>query len=378
MRIFNNFKRTAGLIVLLFSSVGSIAQSSGFYTTFGLNNSSYLKEGVLLVSNPEAPDSYTSSILSVPTLGLGYKNDRLRSAIEASAYFGIVPTLDTTYDLIYTKYAFFIEYLFYIKNFRVGLGYSLQDQKNQSAFAGVIGFGDAPNFYNGISFNLGYEFDGFLIDLRKEYAWHFYGQGKSEPAALWEYWALRVARKFYLSGERESEKDREPSNLRILLGLNTTINALREEFAFQRFLKFSGVMGLEYFIEDINVSLFARRDVWYALQNYDQNFKVNSQSNYIGASYWLPLSKDRYLKLGLTHNWGLNRGMQVTDLIENKSTFTITNVYQDFSIGADVRYSINPSWDVSMNLDYYYKANPRLGTGFNRESLKLGLIYNLD
>lgn len=203
---------------MLLSSFNSIAQSSGFYTTFGLNNSSYLKEGVLVVSKPEAPDSYTSSILSVPTIGLGYKNDRLRSAIEASAYFGIVPTLDTTYELIYTKYAFFIEYLFYINNFRVGLGYSLQDQKNQSVFSGVAGSGDAPNFYNGISFNLGYEFDGFLIDLRKEYAWHFYGKGKSEPAALWEYWALRVARKFYLSGERESEKDREPSNLRILLG----------------------------------------------------------------------------------------------------------------------------------------------------------------
>ncbi len=70
--------------------------------------------------------------------------------------------------------------------------------------------------------------------------------------------------------------------------------------------------------------------------------------------------------------------MQALDFVEGNSNFSITNVYQDFSIGADVRYSINPSWDVAMNLDYYYQANPRLGTGFNRESLKLGLIYNLD
>ncbi len=264
---------------------------------FGINNNSYLHEGLLHVSGAGAPDSYTSSILSVPTIGIGYKNDKLRSAIEASAYFGYVPTLDSTYDLLYTKYAFFIEYLFYIKNLRVGLGYSLQDQKNQSVFTQVVG--GTPNFFNGVSFNLGYEYQGFLIDLRKEYAWHFYGNGKSEPAALWDYWALRVAKKFYLSNQPDKIEKTEPSNLRILMGLNTTMNALREEFTSQRFLKFSGVMGLEYFIKDINVSLFARRDVWYALQNYDQNFKVNSQSNYVGASYWLPLSRDRYLKLGL-------------------------------------------------------------------------------
>src|SRR5690606_25233077 len=105
---------------------GQIPSNSNYpYIALGFTNHNYFMEGTWV--NPNN-DSYFSSIISTPTLVLGYENKKWFSGVELSFYTSFVPTTDTIMDLGYVKNSFTADYYFILNSFRLGLFYSSQDQ----------------------------------------------------------------------------------------------------------------------------------------------------------------------------------------------------------------------------------------------------------
>lgn len=89
--------------------------------------------------------------------------------------------------------------------------------------------------------------------------------------------------------------------------------------------------------------------------------------------------KEKYLfKLGIHHVWNLDKSSLLMDVVDSVGTTDGKFwVYENKGVGLDIRYAISKNWDATFNMDYYYKANPRIGKGINPESIRLGIIYNL-
>jgi hypothetical protein len=128
-------------------------------------------------------------------------------------------------------------------------------------------------------------------------------------------------------------------------------------------------------------AFYARRGLWYHFNVLSgRNLKFNSQINYLGLSYAYQLKNEDKLILGLHHVWNATRGLQYYD---NAINDTITNenlwfIYDNRGIGLDLRYRLKESnFDFSINCDYYYTTRHDFPSGFNAESLRLGILYNL-
>ena len=219
----------------------------------------------------------------------------------------------------------------------------------------------------------------FSFDIRKEFFYKFKRVDPGYMEAILRFWTFRVTKRLPIISNQKNSTNRSPDGpFSLTFGLMASGNDLRDEDPSESAMKVFPTIGAEYEIRSLNMSLYLRRAMWLNIEAFDFNFRKTSQLNYLGVSYWWNVTASQQVKIGLHHIWDLDKAILFLDYVESNGykggRFT---QYENFGVGLDLRYSLNKNWDATMDLDYYYKANPRLGTGFNAESFRLGLLYNL-
>ncbi len=344
------------------------------YIGLGITNHSYFYEGVLSTTRLDV-DPFLRSIICSPTITLGYENRKWRSGLEVSYYANIVPGTDSTRDLLYSKRSFSIDYYLRLKSFRFGILYSSQDFRNLIFLSSVT---NSSSVQKGLGFSFGLVRNDYSFDLRKElfiadipnYGW--------DIASLFEMWTLRVSRRFPLLDEPLTQGGSKQGPFNMIIGASITGNPLYGKFAGQARTKLYSTFGFEYEVKKLGLSTYWTRSVWYALETRNDNFKQNSQVNHVGVAYFFGLRNDHDLKIGLHHVWNLDRSLLYLDFLENGYALSnLVSNYQNYGVGLNIRYELSKAFDVSLDTDIYYEANPILGTGFNDESLRLSLLYKL-
>lgn len=201
-------------------------------------------------------------------------------------------------------------------------------------------------------------------------------------AGLFDHYVFNLQKRFSFKKDTEANFIRKSSPLTITLGLGISGNELDGvAFSMPKF-KFFPTLGFEYLASSINTSFYARRAVWlFPEKTKTLSLNFSSQLNYLGASYHYKLPKQLgTAKLGTHWFWNATRGQQSWDNITN-DTITEENLwfnYQNYGMGLDLRYSpANSNFDFVFNMDVYFEANPRVGTGLNRESFRFSVLYNL-
>lgn len=361
-------------VLRLSSQDGKVDNDLGhFYLGTGFSAHNYYYEGTFGFVSEEP--SYFSSINLAPTIVFGYENKKIHSSLEMSFYPSMVSSNDTMFDVLYLKKMFSIDYYFLIKKMKFGVLYASHENRHQF---GGLAFARKDFVEDGIGFSIGLQHNGFSFDLRKELVFGF-GKYVTYIAPIYDHWALRVLKRFNITTkENEQNKKGKRGPFSLSLGLVGTGNPLSNFLESESGVKLYGLIGMEYLIRPWSTSIFFNRSVWYGFQAGQLNFTFHTQVNHLGLSYHASLLKDKSLKIGVQHVWNLDRSLLYFDFLEKGYVYeTAPSTYQNFGIGLNFRYPLSPRWDVSLDMDYYYKANERLGKGFNKESMRIGLLYNV-
>ncbi|AEV32071.1 hypothetical protein Oweho_1063 [Owenweeksia hongkongensis DSM 17368] len=368
--------RTAVIAVFfIVNSYYTNAQENGLYWSFGITNHNYLYEGSFFIN--EDDPKYFGTVNSAPTLALGYRIPKIKSEIELSYYISYVAAADKANDIVYSKSVFSGDYNVILGKFRTGINYSLINERHSASFAQPPNSNQTTfNIKSGLGIKVGYETNGFAFDIRKDQVVRFYKNVGIDMEPIDEQWNFRITKKMPLKKDNNTPPPKGPFSIN--LGMMVSGNYLANETASKPAGKVMPSLGIEYLIEPINLSVYAKRSIWLNIEAWDRNFSFTNQLNYLGVSYHLNIKQKHLFKLGVHHLWNLDKSSILMDQIDSVGTTDGKFwVYENKGVGLDLRYAINKNWDASFNLDYYYKANPRIGTGINPESFRLGLIYNL-
>lgn len=363
------------LIFLLTNIVNLKAQDKGFYWGFGITNHSYIHDGSFFINEDGA--QFFGTLNSLPTLALGYRIPKIKSELELSYYISYVAAADWVNDMAYSKSVFSADYNVILGKFRTGINYSLINERHSASFSQPANSDQtALNIRSGMGFKVGFESNGFAFDIRKDQVIRFYKSTGVDMEPIWEQWNFRVTKKMPLKKENTTPKIAGPFSINI--GMMVSGNYLSNVTASKPAGKVMPSLGIEYLIEPIHLSIYAKRSIWLNIEAWDRNFTFTNQLNYLGLSYHLTIKDKHTFKLGLHHLWNLDKSSIFLDLVDSVGTTDGKFwVYENKGIGLDLRYAITKNWDATFNMDYYYKANPRIGEGINPESIRLGIIYNL-
>lgn len=376
MKSLKFFSGTILFLIFLLANITTLkAQNKGFYWGFGLTNHNYLHEGSFFI-NEDNP-KYFATVNSVPTLALGYRIPKIKSELEVSYYVSYVAASDQTYDLAYSKSVFSGDYNIILGKFRTGINYSLINERHSASWLQPANSDQTTfNIKSGIGIKIGYESNGFAFDIRKDQVVRFYKAVGVDMEPIGEQWNFRITKKMALKKEQSKQNIDGPFSINI--GMMVSGNYLSKLSASKPAGKVMPSLGIEYLIEPINLSVYAKRSIWLNIESRDRNFMFTNQLNYLGLSYHLTIRDKHTFKLGLHHLWNLDKSSILMDVTEGVgTTYGKFWVYENKGIGLDLRYAITNNWDATFNMDYYYKANPRIGEGINPESIRLGIIYNL-
>lgn len=372
--------QTARLVLSVFFILGltsSKAQEKYWGTPYiglGLTGHGYFYEGVLSATRLSV-DPYLSAFIFSPTVMLGYENKNWYSGLEVSYYANFVPGTDDVSDLRYVKRSFSVDYYLLLKSFRFGIIYAQHDFRNLLNLAGQY---DGITLEKGIGFSFGFTKYDYSFALRKEIFFGFIPEiGGIEPEGLYDFWTFRFGKRFSLLN-KPLRKKTEKGPFNMLLGLTLTGNPLDDEFDNQPATKLYLTFGGEVYFKALKTSLYGRRAIWYGLETRNNNFKLNSQVNHVGLAYHFMLRNEHALKVGLHHVWNLDRSLLYLDYLEKgPAVSNLLSNYENFAVGLNMRYELSKAFDISLDTDLYYEADPILGTGFNEESLRLSLLYKL-
>ncbi len=341
------------------------------YLGLGLSGSSYMYDNTF---NITGLDPYLRTFNLSPTLTVGYENKKWKSGIELSVYNSTVPSIDSISDIVYSKFSYSIDYFFTLKHFRFGILFNTQNLRNWAYLSN--GYEDA-HVNRGLGFSIGFVKNDFSFELRKELFYVFSSKGSDAYITQNIYnWAFKVSKRLSLT-DNLKEDEKAKGRFSLLVGMIITGNPVDKYSESHMSFKLYPTIGLELAQPKWKTSVYWFRQVWLGFDSRIYNFRLNTQVNQIGIAYHLPV-KDKSLKIGVHHVWNLDRSLLALEyytdhVVESASPYR----YQNFGVGLKLRYPLANNFDVSLDIDTYYQTNKYLSTGFNQESFRIGLIYNI-
>ncbi len=371
---------TTLLLLIIFSSVkGQIIRPK---LSLGLTNYSYLHENVL---GSIHENTFTKSIITAPTIGLKLDFPKYHFGIESNYYQAAATTVLTDRYLLYGKHYFDVGIYGSYNGFSVAAFYNHINFRNYKYF----GFGDIMDlaYEQGVGLGIGYTKGSYDFSLRLERAWEWNPSNTRFPLSTRvEIFCLRLLRNFdliELSKEESTQLeglDNEFFNLQF--GLIGSGNGLHGLVGSMTYAKLAPSIGVEIKYKEFGVYL--RRSMWVNLDlELSEAGKFSSVNNQIGLSYDLDLVGLYGFNIGVHHVWNYTRGQQHLNLLEDplgeelELEEFVSYFPQNQGLGLAVSYELNRHLEFLLISDFYYKAAARLGKGFNSESLRLGLLYNL-
>jgi len=372
------------LPLLSTAQIGQPAFLNNVYFSVGSTIRNTPRLGLSIFDQP-----FFGTLGAAPTLGIGYFNEKLNLGLEGHYYRLIHPSTSTVEDFIISDTYFNLAVYYRLGSFKTSVFYSYLNSAQWAAFSIRTPFLSTASF-RGAGLSFGYQYNNFDVQLNKEFFFITFGSRVTSEniflASFWEYWTLSIDKDLYLNKDRRNGASGKGKRIKPHLVLGGIVTGSEEsddiEFALLELpnSKLFPTMGMEIRIESMRLSLFARRGIWASFQTADDyGLKVNSQLTRVGIAYFHPLPFWNDLKLGLTHVWNSSRGQQFADfLILERLTQELTPFeIQNQAVGLDIRLGLTHTLDFLVNADYYYKAHHRVGKGLNRESFRLGLLYNL-
>ena len=310
--------------------------------------------------------------LTFPILISGrMSNTRLNSSLQISAHrnLQVLPLIfygnGNSYS--YQKQQFDVMYWYDMKKVSVGIGYT-------HMLFGHSYLQGRPNYDHGISLGFTYYDLGVPIELRKDIAYDFYWDSPD----LFEFWSFRTWTPILTTKADSQERQNQnhlplKPTLRLGLGARAGINPYTE-----RLSESSPFVVIPYwesaiFIPGIRTQVYFQKGVWNFNRAEVGQLKNTgfSEFNYLGASYFFPLSKDptsRYLRVGLSHGW-------ITESLFDWQELPQANrvVYQNKAISLDLGYPLVKNLEATLKADYYYASSEFNTTGINWDRVRIGI-----
>lgn len=367
------------ILQLSYQSFGQLIKPS---LNIGLTSYSYFGENVL--GSLVGGNNYFKSFITAPTIGFRLEAKKYHVGIESHYYQASVPTTVPDKAALYGKMYFDAGVYGIYRNFRLSLFYNHINFRNYVYF----GFGDLLTlaYEEGVGAGISYTQKDYEIGFRVERLWEVDLDGNIPLETTVEIFTLRLVRNFKLLNPKEDD-NRKPKisaskkNLfNLQFGLMVSGNGLHGRVNSMSFLKVAPSLGIEFNYR--NFGLYLRRSVWQNIDlYYPEADKYNSLNNQIGLSYDISLPKLNSLTVGMHHLWNYTRGQQYYSIIKAPPYPPVEEVApfipQNQGVGIMLSYEVARNLDFVLNTDFYYKSYPELGNGWNAESLRFGLLYNL-
>ena len=352
----------------------------------------YLIAGVTVRNTPffehyfdEKPNLAT--LTAPPTIGVGYWYAPAKLGLETTFYQVHYPRGSADEEFRASDFLFNAGIYYRLDQFKAGMYYSYLNTSWWLSSPGQT-YSPGTTIQRGVGIGLGYYYQNFDFEFRKEFVVEFIGK-QSSMAGLFEYSTLAVKKNISLLNKRSKVEATGRSgdnnlNFHLVMGATVTGSEESDEAALESQwfsgFKFMPTLGLELRHEPIQVSYYIRRSIWARTPGFDDSgYNVNTQLTRTGFSYLIPMPWIHELKLGLSHVWNASRSQQRVEQSNTEEVFPQLRFFevQNQAIGLDIRAGLTREIDFTTSLDIYYQAHPQVGTGINRESLRLGLLYNL-
>lgn len=367
------------LVLLSFSTNGQIIRPK---LTLGQTNYSYLNEEVL---GSFIDNVFFNSIITAPTIGIKLDFPDYHFGIESNYYQAAATSLIEDRFLLYGKNYVDLGLYGSYKGFSLAAFYTQINFRNYTDF----GIGDLSDlaYERGVGLGFGYSRGSYDVSVRVERAWEWNPNNTRFPlSARAEIFTLRLMRNFDLFqlSKEESTQRNEPVNefFNLQFGLLGSGNGLHDYVGSMPYVKIAPAIGIELKIREIG--MYLRRSMWVNLDlGFPEAGKFSSVNNHIGFSYDLDILGLDDFNFGIHHVWNYTRGQQYLNILENPSVGElefedyISYLPQNQGLGLAVSYELNRHLEFIVISDFYYKAAARLGNGFNAESLRFGILYNL-
>lgn len=379
-KIFIKNVAPAILLVLLSLSVeGQIIRPK---LSLGQTNYSYFNEGVL---GSFIDGVFFNSIITAPTIGLKLDFPDYHFGIESNYYQAAATSNLTDGFLLYGKN--YVDLGFYgsYKGFSLAAFYTHINFRNYTNF----GFGDIMDlaYERGVGLGIGYTKGSYDISIRVERVWEWTPEDPIFPLTTWvEIFTLRLMRNFDLIqlSKEESIQRKELNNefFNLQFGLIGSGNGLHGFVGSMPYAKIAPSIGVELKYKQFGAYL--RRSMWLNLDlGFPEAGKFSSVNNHIGLSFDLDMLGLIDFNFGIHHVWNYTRGQQYLNILEDQGAGELeleeytSYLPQNQGLGLAVSYELNRHLEFIVISDFYYKAAARLGKGFNSESLRFGILYNL-
>jgi len=354
--------------------------------TIGLTNYSYFNEGML--GSSLETNTFWNSIVTAPSIGLRIELPKYHFGIESNYYQADVTSSNYIeafgWEKLYGKEYLDLGVYGFYKGIRASAFYSFSNFRNYHN-GPTIGQVDNPAFERAIGIGLEYRLKDYELGFRVERAWEISTVRGFYDLTFWlDAWTFRLNRRFDIL---ELSKNKEPKNpslnfINLQFGLIGSGNGLHGLVNSMSPFKLAPALGVEFIYDRFEIYL--RRSRWVNLDIYREDIgKYSSVNNQIGLAVNFAIRDYKNFKAGIHHVWNYTRGQQHLNILEgqifdlNQPETHISYIPQNLGWGLSFGYKINPSLDFVVFSDFYYKAAQRLGTGFNAESLRFGLMYNL-
>lgn len=366
------------LVLLSFSSVN--AQMVRPKLGLGLTSYSYFNEGVL---GTFIENTFFKSIITAPTIGLKLDFPDYHFGIETNYYQAASTTSNPNVFLLYGKHYFDLGLYGSYKGFSLSIFYTHINFRNYTDF----GFGDIMDlaYEKGLGLGLGYSKESYELSLRLERGWEWSLSNNYFPLVTTvEIFTLRLMKNFDLlnasNGRTPSKRESVKKFFNLQFGLIGSGNGLHGIVGSMPYVKLAPAVGVE--LNYKNFGIYLRRSLWLNLDiDYPEAGRFSSLNNHIGLSYDLKLFNIDRFNIGIHHVWNYTRGQQYLNILQNptgaENVDVLSFLPQNKGVGLALGFEMNEHLDFMLISDFYYEAEARLGKGFNSESLRFGLLYNL-
>lgn len=336
-------------------------------------------------------DNFIQKVAYTPTFGLGYYHPQLNMGAEARYYRAAVTIPDASSEFLVVRSFFSLGGYYQLKKWKFSAFYSWQNYRIANFIISDFPLrGPFPfSLDKGMGIGVARTFGNFNVELTNKQLIGLSENSSSFFNKAFRGWNFTFTRDIYLKKTQANTRERTntKNNFHFTVGAMLSGNELGGDnapFVGVPNAKLFPTFGLEFRAENLNFSIYGRQGNWFSLEAaQDVGIKLNSQVRYAGLAYLHVLKNEHELKMGLHHVWNHTRGQQFLDYISNPpeaaADYEALNplMAQNKGVGLDIRYALTRHFDVTTNVDWYYKAHENVGTGLNRESFRIGLLYNL-
>ncbi|QNR24305.1 hypothetical protein [Croceimicrobium hydrocarbonivorans] len=375
--IIKTLKKAPVILLVLLNFQKANCQIIKPSISIGLTNYSYFAENTL---GSTINNTFFKSIVTAPTIGLRLEVPKYYFGLESNYYQASVSTVSTLWDKLYGKLYFDAGVYGVYKNFRLSIFYNHINFRNYIDF-GLSGEMDLA-YEHSVGCGFSYTKNNYELGLRIERVWEIIDYDRFPLSPRLEIVTLRLMRNFSLLKNKEEKTKAFAKEVddffNLQFGLFFTGNGLHGRVPSMPLLKVAPSLGVEFVYR--NFGIYLRRSVWMNLDVfYPEAGKYTSINNQIGLSYDFQLFGDEQFTLGVHHVWNYTRGQQYLSISQGAeySEDLLSYIPQNQGLGFLIGYELNRNLDLLLSSDFYYKAYPELGTGINRESIRIGLMYNL-